>query len=195
MYRSKVCIILYSLVEGVGKSLFVETIEKIFGELEEWGVQFQDLKSQCVQLVANCEYFGMKLRDHQSIPIIFGELEKTVSSLKGMGKKVYIILDSPTGVEVDPKHLCIRTFSSPVSKNGHPLSEREFIDRDKNVRDKLVEISQNTGAILVDPLKWLCENGNCISENADGPIRCDESHLRPDYVRNHVTYLDCTVKP
>ena len=32
MYRSKVCIILYSLVEGVGKSLFVETIEKIFGE-------------------------------------------------------------------------------------------------------------------------------------------------------------------
>jgi len=31
-YRSKVCIILYSLVEGVGKSLFVEVIEKIVGE-------------------------------------------------------------------------------------------------------------------------------------------------------------------
>jgi len=31
-YRSKVCILLYSLVEGVGKSLFVEMIEKIVGE-------------------------------------------------------------------------------------------------------------------------------------------------------------------
>ena len=31
-YRSEVCIILYSLVEGVGKSIFVEMIEKIVGE-------------------------------------------------------------------------------------------------------------------------------------------------------------------
>ena len=49
----------------------------------------------------------------------------------------------------------------------------------------------------MDPLDYLSdESGECISADYEGfPIRYDEGHLRPGYVRDQVKYLDFTVLP
>ena len=50
--------------------------------------------------------------------------------------------------------------------------------------------AETAGAVTIDPMQFLCENGLCIVNNQNGPIRIDGYHLRPSYVRYNVTYLD-----
>lgn len=56
------------------------SIEKLFGELEEWQVQFDELKKQCVQLVENCEYFGMPHPKFESLASLEEDMTACQSS-------------------------------------------------------------------------------------------------------------------
>lgn len=140
-------------------------------------------------------YYGLSLSDPSSLDVVMWELEKNVRILQEMGKKVYLLLDIPTGSELDPKNLYVRSFISPISSGVRRLKVADFLQIDKPFRDKLLAISQSTGATIIDPIPFLSENNFCTAVNEDGPIRCDDSHLRPGYVREHVKYLDITVKP
>ena len=69
----------------------------------------------------------------------------------------------------------------------------DFMNRNQAIRKEIFAIREQTGAEVIDPIPWLSEDGYCISSNQDGPIRCDDSHLRPGFVRKYVTYLDKTI--
>jgi peptidoglycan/LPS O-acetylase OafA/YrhL len=144
---------------------------------------------------SKCHYNGLSLSDPSSLEVVMWELEKNVRILQEMGKTVYLLLNIPTGFELDPKNLYVRGFISPISSGVRRLKVADFLQIDKPFRDKLLAISQSTGAIIIDPIPSLSENNFCTAVNADGPIRCDDSHLRPSYVREHVKYLDATVNP
>jgi peptidoglycan/LPS O-acetylase OafA/YrhL len=144
---------------------------------------------------SKAHYYGLSLSDPSSLEVIMKELEKNVRILQEMGKKVYLLVDIPTGSELDPKNLYVRGFISPISSGVRRLKVADFLQIDKPFGDKLLAISQSTGATIIDPIPFLSENNFCIAVNEDGPIRCDDSHLRPSYVREHVKYLDATVKP
>jgi len=61
---------------------------------------------------------------------------------------------------------------------------------------RIASVAKQNGAEVIDPMDYLCTNGVCIAEDMDGiPIRYDDGHLRPGYVRDHVKYLDFTVEP
>ena len=144
---------------------------------------------------SKAHYYGLSLSDPSSLEVVMWELEKNVRILQEMGKKVYLLLNIPTGFELDPKNLYVRGFISPISPGVRRLKVADFLQIDKPFRDKLLAISQSTGATIIDPIPFLSENIFCIAVKEDGPIRCDDSHLRPGYVREHVKYLDATVNP
>lgn len=139
------------------------------------------------------EFNGLKLSEPGALSIVMNELKKTVQILVNMGKEVYVVLDTPTGSELHPKNLYIRNFTSSMSSGVRRMKVGDFLKRDRAIRDQLQTIAKETGANIIDPIPYLSEGGYVLSSNEDGPIRCDESHLRPGFVRNKVIYLDETV--
>ncbi len=59
--------------------------------------------------------------------------------------------------------------------------------------DELAAVAKANGADVIDPVPFLARDGICISTDDDGPIRYDNMHIRPEFARDHVTYLDATV--
>src|SRR5712671_3522592 len=61
------------------------------------------------------------------------------------------------------------------------------------VVSRLKRIARSTGATVIDPVDYLCD-GNCPTLTNDGwPVYMDDNHLRPSFVRQHVTFLDAIV--
>jgi hypothetical protein len=140
------------------------------------------------------EFNGLRLSDPTALNIVMQELKKTIQNLRDNGKRVYIVLDSPTGVELHPQNFYIRSFTSSMSSGVRRMKVSDFLQRDQAIRDELQAIAKETGATVIDPIPYLSQGGIVLSSNEGGPIRCDESHLRPEFVRKNVTYLDETVR-
>jgi len=57
-------------------------------------------------------------------------------------------------------------------------------------RSILTQISSENGATVIDPIPYMSTNGYCISEDENGAIRFDDRHLRPQYTREKIGFLD-----
>jgi hypothetical protein len=70
----------------------------------------------------------------------------------------------------------------------------DFHQRYSEQRARLLEIAQRTGAIVVDPVDYICANGTCSPLNSAGePIYTDPVHMRPYFVRSAIHYLDAAL--
>jgi len=119
----------------------------------------------------------------------FLQLGKQIRELVKKGKSVYIVLTIPTGEELDPIKIA-------HARGVKTLYKDEFLKQNQNIINPIRSNAIASGAMVIDPLDYLCTNGVCIAEDEDGiPIRFDEGHLRPGYVREHIHYLDRTVAP
>jgi hypothetical protein len=111
-------------------------------------------------------------------------------------KKVTVVLSIPTGSLLDPRNILGRTFKGPVIVPLKVLTKESFIKENGDILMRISSVAKQNGAEVIDPMDYLCTNGVCIAEDMDGvPIRYDDGHLRPGYVREHVKYLDFTVEP
>jgi hypothetical protein len=136
-------------------------------------------------------------------------LEATLESFKNMlqtfisnGKKVFVILNIPTDSSFDPKLMIDRKFNGDIAvapkvytvedyraqNKGMMMSQGELMDRIKN-------ISEQSGAKVIDPISYLTKDGVCIRFLDEMPIYRDGTHLRAGFVREHATYLDETIIP
>lgn len=118
-----------------------------------------------------------------------------IKYLVSQGKKVTVVLFIPYGDKVDPINFYERNLAGKVTLHQPILTEKEFLNNNLSLRNKLIVAATSSGAKIIDPLKDLSADGVCISENIDGPIRYDHSHLRTEYVREHIFYLDSTLDP
>ncbi len=123
--------------------------------------------------------------------LAYQDLAATITLFRSEGRRVYLILPIPRGDVFAPSHLVKRSFSRTGFAIVRQIARRE-VDREvKPLATRLRNIANATGAIAVDPLDYICPRGDCPTFAEDGlPIYCDESHLRPDYVREYITYLD-----
>jgi len=123
-------------------------------------------------------------------------LESAVRALRKAGKRVYFILDNPFGEELAPRFLVKRGFFHGIEVvNPPPLSRREAIERDEPTRSRILKIANETGADVIDPVAWLCDE-TCPALSADGsPIYKDYDHLSFDALIHRVHYLDALVMP
>ena len=123
----------------------------------------------------------------------FGNMLK---KLKAKGKEVVVVLSVPNGERFDPNNFFHRTFTGFSLQDVNPVTNDEFLSHEGHgeTRERLKQISMENKAVVIDPLVYLSNNGFCTIEDNNGPIRCDDHHLRPGYVQKHINYLDWTTE-
>lgn len=123
---------------------------------------------------------------------VFTLLETEIRGLRSQGKRVFIVLSSPVSRFNDPINMLPRRLPGLPPRQFVRTVNREEIDADtRGVREQLMRIGLHTGAVIVDPIAFLCDLKGCPTMTAGGlPKYVDSQHLRPLYVRDSVTYLD-----
>jgi hypothetical protein len=138
----------------------------------------------------NFIFNDMNLSSEKGMNRALQELGSSIKYLKGNGIDVYMIMNIPIGDELDPKNFYKRDFSGTIKTNVKKLTVKEFKRWSDSIGDKIKSISTQNGAYIIDPITDLSSNGICISEYERGPVHFDYTHLRADYVRNNIRYLD-----
>jgi peptidoglycan/LPS O-acetylase OafA/YrhL len=118
--------------------------------------------------------------------------ERMISRFSAMGKRVFIVLPSPTGKIFSPIRMVERTPTDFSFRIREPyVSAPKFIATISPIVNRLKAIASRTGAHLIDPIPVLCDRERCPLTTADGlPIFRDAAHLNPLFVRDYVRYLD-----
>ena len=123
------------------------------------------------------------------------QLSAMISELRKAGKAVYLILPSANESRFDPRQMIDRTWGNMTFGIEAPVIPRaELIGSMEPIRSQLKTLSQASGATLIDPMDTLCGEG-CAPLFEDGvPIYKDGDHLNPQYVRDHVKFLDSVLR-
>ena len=141
-------------------------------------------------------YRGIPLSSMQGRMAALNELGSLIRGFVSSGKKVTVLLPVPNGPELDPRSFYKRSFVGGYIHSSKDLPLEQFRNRVQELTGEITKVALSNGAMVIDPSQYLSVNGNCIREEAnDGPIRYDGCHFRPDYVRNHINYLDATMAP
>jgi peptidoglycan/LPS O-acetylase OafA/YrhL len=123
----------------------------------------------------------------------YATLRQSIARLREAGKRVYLILQPPSGNLFDPRSMITGSrFGEMKPRTGmEPYRVDRFYSDNAEPRRRLLEIARETGATPIDPVDTVCRNGICPTVNAAGePIYTDPVHMRPFYVRSMVRYLD-----
>jgi peptidoglycan/LPS O-acetylase OafA/YrhL len=139
-------------------------------------------------------------------PIHLGDAayERALESLSGFikemvssGKKVYLVANIPTGKEVDPKYIARRdvlSFPNVFTLRSGGISKADLDKKYGKIRADLKRVGLESGAIVIDPVDYLCGDRCESLDDSGSPIYKDISHLRPSFVRAQVEFLDQTIQ-
>jgi peptidoglycan/LPS O-acetylase OafA/YrhL len=123
----------------------------------------------------------------------YATLEQSIARLRNAGKRVFLVLQPPSGNLFDPRSMITGSRFGEMK----PRTDMDAFRVDRFYRDnaeprkRLLQIAQATGAIPIDPVDTICKDGICPTVNTAGePIYTDPVHMRPFYVRSKVRYLD-----
>jgi peptidoglycan/LPS O-acetylase OafA/YrhL len=118
----------------------------------------------------------------------FREFEAVVAGLVKGGKQVYIVLPTPISDSLNPRAMIDRWANKAVTTTG--IAKSVYLQSNAPVIAELAGISARTGAALIDPAADLCGNGFCAAFFGKDPIYQDIGHIRPYFVRGHITVFD-----
>jgi peptidoglycan/LPS O-acetylase OafA/YrhL len=158
-----------------------------------WNVHFSDYNNELLYDTGS-ERLAFPAPAVQDLA--FASFERSVSALRKLGKRVFIVLQPPSGHVYDPRNM----YEGSRFDSIRPLAVIPDLDiarfrKESDLpRTRLQAIAQATGAVIIDPIVTLCPNNVCAVLDKDGvPIYTDPLHMRPSYVRKAITYLDQTV--
>ena len=120
------------------------------------------------------------------------ELKMYLTELR-KSKKVYFLLDNPSGEIFNPRSFIIGSRITGLQFS--PMTSMvEISKRQLDLRKELIELARSVDVMIIDPIEYLCTLPDCVRKSADGrPIYKDSDHLRPFFVRDNASYLDITV--
>ena len=122
----------------------------------------------------------------------FAALEAMIRDFVEAGRRVYLVLPHPTGIEFQPRSLIQRGLTDLSFRITVPnIATSTIVAQMQPVVDRLRQIAARTGAEIIDPVPSLCHDGTCSVVTAAGePLYRDFAHLNPEFVRQSVGYLD-----
>jgi len=109
-------------------------------------------------------------------------------------KKVFLLIDNPSGDAFDPKNLFIGNRITGLALKSDRFHLQEYGVQQQEIRRFLIDLGKHNNVIIIDPIKHFCENNQCITMLSGKPIYKDSNHIRPFYVRDHIKYMDVTVE-
>jgi hypothetical protein len=129
----------------------------------------------------------------------FANLDDYVRVLQSLGAKVYLVLGSPVDINsLNPRAMVTRHFTnlSVAADAGKAVPMAELRASVARADAKLRSVGAQTGAVLLDPFPDICGTADSCSPFFDGdePKFSDGMHLRPKFVRDHITFLDFLLK-
>lgn len=145
------------------------------------------------------DYYLEKDKDETVIPGSKGylsslqNLKKMIEGFTKIGKKVFLILPSPSGQEFDPRMMLKRSFSEEsIEINVRSLSLINFMSTNGRLIKDLQSIATAAGAKVINPIESICIKGSdtCPTTLDGMPVYKDKSHLRPLYVKNYGNFID-----
>ena len=141
------------------------------------------------------EHYGEPSPLRPGVDQALHRLRKTIADFVNNDKRVYIILQIPIGVSLDPRQLIRRSVLPPgFTVAAPPLIQERIVKLVEPIDTKLRQVAADAGATVIDPVEFLCDGNICPIVSSDGePMYFDANHLRPSYVRRHVSYLDKTI--
>jgi hypothetical protein len=122
-------------------------------------------------------------------------LQRSMLALVQSGKTVYFVLPIPTGVEFGPQNWVQRTITGLHINAIEELSRKDFPAVHAQISKDLRAASLAAGASVIDPYELLCDGDVCRTAEGRVPIYKDNVHLRADFVRTRVRYLDQIFEP
>lgn len=133
-----------------------------------------------------------KYFDNEGIPYALQQLETLLGSIS-KHKPVYLVIDNPNGPEYDPKTFFSGTRLTGISDNT--VYFRKYGIAQRKLRDLMIKMADRAGAMVIDPVNHFCIDNLCRTTLDDGtPIYKDAGHIRPFYVKEHIKFMDITVK-
>jgi len=121
-------------------------------------------------------------------------LERMMVSLRGKGKKVFLISNIPMGEQLLPLYQLQRPIFTldefSLTRSGGIL-KTEFVKQHGETLASIRRVALAAGVRLIEPVQYLCDGEMCPAFTPQGdPIYFDISHMESAYVRNQVFYLD-----
>ena len=140
----------------------------------------------------------LRLDTREGKEAFYANLADFVRTLQMQGAKVYLILGVPVAGRFNPGSMLTR---GPLGIQVSPEASEEvpIVDLKQSLAKenaKLQAVADLTGAELLDPLPDICGSGaGCSPFFGSGePKTSDGMHLRPDFVKDHIHFLDPLLK-
>jgi peptidoglycan/LPS O-acetylase OafA/YrhL len=134
------------------------------------------------------------LRDSEAVQDrALGNFGALISRLVGAGKRVFVILETPSSRVYDPMTMMPtgwhRLLARPIIPQSPTRAQMEkFVGK---ISEKVQRVAEAAGARVIKPLDYLCDRDVCPIVGQDGRLMYyDYGHLRASYVRDHATYID-----
>ena len=116
-----------------------------------------------------------------------------ISHLVGAGKKVFVLLETPSSNKYDPEASMPTGWRRLLARPKIPESPtRAYMEKFVGkTSDKIRRVAEAAGARVIKPLDYLCDSEFCSIADKDGHLMYfNYGHLRRSYVRDHATYID-----
>lgn len=138
------------------------------------------------------DFSGGMLLDSEGGRRALQSLDALLGVFAQQGKKVFLILQIPVGKAIDPRNMISRSlWHTGFEIRPEPLARDKVTRVIEPINSALLAIARRHGVTVIDPLNELCGKTVCPTVDSQGtPMYRDVGHLRPGYVRDHVTLLD-----
>jgi len=124
------------------------------------------------------------------------ELEGIVARI-AKNKRVYLLLDNPFGGNFSPKSFFKGSRLTQIHETAalKRNARAPYSPEQQQLREKLRSMAHRTGARVIDPAAYLCNEQGCMVTSENGkPIYKDASHLRPFFVKLQAEYIDISLQ-
>jgi peptidoglycan/LPS O-acetylase OafA/YrhL len=127
-----------------------------------------------------------------------GNFSDLISHLVKSGKRVFVLLETPSSGRYDPETMLPTGWHRLIGKPNIPESPTRA-DMEKyvgKIDQKIQDIAEAAGAHVIKPLDYLCDQDVCPAFAKDGKLMYfNFGHLRAAYAREHATYIDQIFRP
>ncbi|MEZ5923446.1 MAG: acyltransferase family protein [Hyphomicrobiaceae bacterium] len=118
-------------------------------------------------------------------------LTDTLQGLARRGKAVWLVLPMPVAKAFAPESIVKRSVDGRVRIREPGLSRGKVDEQLAPLRAELTMVAKASGAGVIDPMQWLCDETSCRGRLDDGTLLYkDSGHLRSSIVAAHASFID-----
>lgn len=119
-------------------------------------------------------------------------LAEMLREIANTGKPVYVILNLPVTAEMAPRRMIQRTILGSGFRLANDAVHKSHVLSQIGPLNSIIrEIAEHSGAIVVDPVEWLCGEVVCPAiTSSNQPVYRDQWQMNSYYIREQVSFLD-----